>query len=98
MRKYEERLTEPKIHTALVSVTCDICDTEGSYVSTGNVDWEPGYDVERTAVLYETGAVYPEGGYYERHSFDICPACFRDILIPLMIKHGAVIRDETVDI
>ena len=68
------------------SVTCDICKKiyQGEH-------WEreSSYDVLETEVKMKTGSSYPEGGSGEEISFDICPTCFTEKLVPVLKELGA---------
>ena len=69
----------------VVSITCDICNKiyKGS-------DWErKNYSVLETEVRMKTGFAYPDGGSGEEITFDICPDCFMNILIPALKELGA---------
>ena len=69
----------------VVSVTCDMC--KKTY--TGS-KWENGtFDVTDTEVVLKTGTMYPEGGSGEELEFDICPKCFKEVLIPTLKNLGA---------
>jgi hypothetical protein len=45
----------------------------------------------------EEGTSYPEGGSYEGFVLDICPACFKDKLIPWFESQGGVVRKTESD-
>jgi hypothetical protein len=89
MKTYEERSFISK-HTILTKMICDLCGKVS-----GRDDWiiperDFFYDVEETTIKWESGSRYPEGGSdVEVVSFDICPKCFEDKLVPWMEAQGA---------
>jgi hypothetical protein len=77
-RKYDD--------TIIDSITCDICKKTYS-----GIDWEKlsRYHVLETEVKLRTGQSFPEGGSGEEISFDVCPTCFIEKLIPALKELGA---------
>lgn len=72
-------------YNKIVSVTCDICKQEFD-----DDDWNKGaYEVLETNVSMKTGYLYPEGGNGDEITFDICPYCFKNKLIPALKELGA---------
>lgn len=71
-----------------VDATCDICGkvkTRGNPTSyTGECNWytPSNFGVSQTTVAMEEGWNYPEGGRTTVTSFQICPTCFKNVLIP----------------
>lgn len=86
----ERRYTEKRVD----GITCDICGETHPYDH-----WKHDtFEVLETEVSLTTGFQYPEGGSREITSFDICPKCFKEILIPfLKEKFGAEPRKEEKD-
>jgi hypothetical protein len=76
-RVVEEEITE--------SITCDICKRTFA----GDVWEKKFYTVLETQVSMKTGVSYPEGGSGEKLTFDICPTCFKEKLIPALKELGA---------
>lgn len=67
------------------SISCDICGEVHPHDH-----WKKdAFEVLETEVSITTGVQYPEGG--DRHivSFDICPKCFNEKLIPFLESLGA---------
>lgn len=80
-KKVEKHYTE----SYLESVTCDICKN-----TFNNNNWDAGpYEVRRTTISLEEGSQFPEGGSTIITSFDICPKCFKEILIPMLDEYLA---------
>jgi len=69
----------------LDSVICDICKREYG----PNWNRRSSYTVLETEIRLKTGTSHPEGGLGEETTFDICPECFTDRLIPTLRKLGA---------
>lgn len=68
------------------SITCDVC--KKTY---RGERWDAGsYDVEEVEVKYKTGSSYPEGGSGWEISYDICPDCFMNKLVPLLEENFSV--------
>ena len=88
MRHYETVTIPAKTDKRLAKTTCDLCGKEAKH---GN--WESSsYDVNETeikvTVRQKDGCSYPEGGYGTDYTADICPACFKNKLIPWLESHG----------
>lgn len=59
---------------------CDICGKAYK-----GEEWESwAYDVNKTVFKIEQGSSYPEGGNTTTISYDICPDCFLNKVIPLV--------------
>ena len=79
--------------TITESITCDIC--KKTY---RGENWESeGYSVLETEVRMRTGTSYPEMSSGQETSFDICPTCFVERLIPAMAVFGAIPTVEDWD-
>ena len=84
MKKFERRKVEIE-RDELVEVNCDLCH---NITKTG--DWAQGaYDVADVAVELEEGKHYPDCRSTEVTTFDICPKCFKEKLIPWLKSQGA---------
>ncbi len=72
------------VDTIVDSVICDLCHR------TYPEDWgkETGKVLETTVSL-RTGYSDSEGGSGQETAFDICPECFRNHLIPMLMEQGA---------
>ncbi len=76
---------EDKTYTTRVVelIRCDCCGKESKYRwATG------GFDIEEVCIKYESGKHYPEGRFTKIIEADICPECFKDIIIPTLEKVG----------
>lgn len=61
---------------------CDICKKEYN----GSLWEREDFSASDTEVTLTIGNNYPEAGFGEFISFDICPDCFKNKLIPLLKK------------
>lgn len=99
MRRYEKR-TKTFEETVLAECRCDLCGVEHrpchEWPGVGEDAGSP-YRVASTEVQCETGTSYPEGGEKTVTSFDICPACFLNKLVPWLKSQGAEARVEEVN-
>lgn len=71
-------------------LTCDLCKKEF------DDEWnaEHRFDVLETEVSMTTGSRYPDGWDTYTTTFDICPGCFKTVLVPLLKEKGAEPREE----
>lgn len=77
--------------------SCDLCG-----ITSRGEDWRGGtYEVNETTVKVEIvgefGEAYPEGGSKTVYDIDLCPACFRDKLIPALEALGVKVEPREVD-
>jgi len=97
MRKYKE-VTKTTTTTVLDELSCDICGK----VADGN-EWEGtsvwDYTMDETevrvrvTVRQKEGTIFPEGGDGTAYEIDICPDCFKTVLVPFLRSKGAVIEE-----
>lgn len=67
-------------------VICDLCKKHFD----DEWDKQDNYDVRETEVSMSLGSHYPNGErYVDETTFDICPSCFADVLIPFLKSKGA---------
>jgi len=67
-------------------VICDVCGKK----SDKKGYWNTGiYDIEDTTVEMDIGTSFPGDHDVINTSFDICPTCFKDKLIPWLASQGA---------
>lgn len=94
MRKFETYTEKPVERTRLVETTCDVC---GAVAKRGNCG-SSSYDVDEVevevTVRQKDGSSYPEGGSGTEIVVDICPACFKDKLVPFLRSQGADIEER----
>jgi hypothetical protein len=85
MKQIEER-TRTGTYQLVVSITCDICKRTDKGDNWTNRE----YNIAETEIRLEEGNSYPEGGAKTVTTFDVCPDCFKNKLVPLMATLGAV--------
>ena len=95
-RKFETT-TKKVTQTHLVETNCDLC---GATAKSG--DWESStYEVNEVEVEVivrtKQGENYPEGGSGTKIEVDLCPKCFKNILVPFLQSKGAKVEVETWD-
>ena len=87
MRKYKQVETVEK-RQVLTSITCDICG-KLHVAPWCDTDWREGnYSVDDVEISYRTGTSYPEGGSGKKYTFEICPQCFVEFLVPFINTFG----------
>ncbi len=87
IKKKEIIPPKPQAEKEVVTgVQCDICkklvDGADETCEHGDIEWDDGMDVSKTAVKLITGWSCSDGGAFEMISFHICPDCFESKLIP----------------
>lgn len=84
MRHYIEIKVPETIRKHLQYVECDLCKRQHTN------EWKSdSYDQIDIDINMRTGWSCPDGGSGENTSFDICPECFKNKLIPWMKSQGA---------
>ena len=83
--KHIKTVTKKSTYEVVDSVVCDICK------KTYNDSWNKSsdYDVLEVEIRMKTGSSYPESGSGEETTFDVCPDCFKNRVIPELQKFGA---------
>lgn len=99
MRRYEEKVVPSTTRTVCVSQECDLC---GRKAQRPDVAWEDsGWCIDETeievTVRQKEGSSYPEGGSGTKYIIDLCPACFKNKLIPCLQAMGARIEQMEWD-
>jgi hypothetical protein len=76
-KEYDEKV--------VAGIVCDVC--KKSY----DEDWDKNseYDILETSVEMRTGKSYPDDTWGDIITFDICPNCFTNKLIPALLEMGA---------
>ena len=89
MKATEEKREEVRT-THTVKVTCDLCGREAPSPHHPFHTWAVDtFAVTGTTVELREGVAYPDDdGDIKTTSFDICPQCFRDKLVPWLKEHG----------
>jgi hypothetical protein len=87
------RQTEKRTYTrdVVTAVHCDICGAKGYEGGWPEKDGG-GFEVNQTTVRFKTGKQYPDCGSGVEYEVDICPACFKDRLMPWLNSQGATVR------
>ena len=88
MKHTEMRIVPAKEYSAVVAITCDMCQCE-IQKQNGNA--------EEVTVAHKIGSSYPEGGSGETVSVDLCSRCFEEKLVPWLKSQGAEPRTEEWD-
>ena len=106
MRKCRKEIqTRAEEVTVMEFVKCDFCgeevpkpDANTGGIWSNEVDWSTGgYGICETEISFSEGESYPEGGNKTTLSFDICPKCFKEKLIPWAKSQGAELTEEEFD-
>jgi hypothetical protein len=94
MRKTEKR-TREITETVETEVACDLCGV----ARRRETCWEHAapYNVSETTIVLEAGTRYPGSGEITRTTFDVCPTCFLDRLMPWLASQGATPHVKRVD-
>lgn len=92
MRKYEKRIIPSKETNVLVETCCDLC---GKIAKNG--DWDSStYMINETEISVsihnKEGTTYPDAGWGTKINVDICPDCFKNVLVPFLNEKGANIQ------
>lgn len=97
--KYE-RITEAVERKHPVEKTCDWCGKITERNIGNHHEWaeDSNFDVEHVTIEYRTGQVFPEGGSYTIYSYDICPDCFEERLMPFFASENISLQEEDIDV
>lgn len=99
MRTYEIKTIPARKERVLAAIHCDLCGREA--LGDRNWDGRSSYEIDETIVEVkvhrEHGESYPEGGMLESTSYDICPICFKTVLVPFLESRGAKARIASTD-
>ena len=90
-KRYEKvRVDEPRFVDKVVALICDICGRSAKNPSNDyNDPWNSDpYTIFKTEIVCEEGTRYPEGVDVKQMSFDICPDCFKNKLVPFIKTFG----------
>jgi hypothetical protein len=91
MRTFETKTIPARKERVLAAVHCDLCGREAK----GDRNWDDrsSYVVDEAKVevqvRHEEGTSFPEGGLIKSKSYDICPTCFEEVLVPVLESKGA---------
>lgn len=78
-----------------IAIICDVCRAQ----SPDDDGWEEEtYGFSEVKVSHSHGSRWPNGeGFSESVSFDLCPKCFHEKLLPFLESLGAVATKEERD-
>ena len=98
MKKFVKKTVTSEI-TVCEEQCCDLCGTKASKP---DHLWQGGtYDIDETeievTVRQKEGSSYPEGGVGTEIIIDLCPACFKNRLVPGLRSQGAKIEERDWD-
>lgn len=96
MKHYKE-ITETITRQIEDKVICDLCKKEGKFGS-----WEESrFEINETEIsikiTQKEGYSYPDCGRCDKYEIDLCPDCFKNVLVPFLESKGADIRQECLD-
>jgi hypothetical protein len=88
------RLPPEFVERIVESITCSLCKTKYTGVFDNlyyEADWSQGDEskIAMTTMLLEEGENSSKNVYREEVSYDICPSCFRNVLMPALAELGA---------
>jgi len=88
-RLVKKRMRPEREEEYIAELRCDICGRKAPKPG-GDHPWkEEIYDIHDVDVKLREGDQYPDSGSGEETSFDICPKCFKERLIPALFAMGA---------
>lgn len=89
MKHFKTIVIPEKTKEILNKITCDICNSE---IITEDKDRFSNNEIN---VSCKIGRCYPDDCYGDKISFDICPDCFKNKLIPFLNSLGAEGTEES---
>ena len=72
-------------------IQCELC---GAKSSEGKNWANMSFDFEIVKIQHTEGTSFPEGGNKTKTCVDLCPACFKNKLLPWLKEQGASSREE----
>lgn len=98
-QRFEMKTVPATTTKVCVENTCDICKRKADAPSSYEPNWDTKttYDISQVTVAARDGARYPEGSQYTVTSFEICPTCFHEKLVPFMKSQGAEPTEKRED-
>lgn len=85
MKKYENKTIPESVKKVLVETTCDMCNKK---IDNGT------FEVDEVEISHNHGSAFPEGGFTEEDSIDLCGECFQEKLIPWLKSQGCEIQTK----
>lgn len=91
MKNYETREVVRK-ESNITTIVCDFCKAEREY----GYAWKEVFDTERAShyqeetepLVFKIGEYFPEYGEGRQWELDICPKCFGEKILPLVITEA----------
>ena len=74
--------------TEVTEIFCDICGEKGHKEIFDSVGWKDDPERLESAVYVNEGTCYHDAAWGTVTYFDICPNCFKSVLIPLLKTKG----------
>ena len=97
MRKYKKEKTTTT-HDVLIETKCDLCGVVAKYGDWSSSVYEISDAKVAVTIMQKEGSNYGhDGGEETLLIVDICPKCFKEVLIPFLREKGAKIRKEELD-
>lgn len=97
MRIYKKVMVPAREEERVSAVVCDICKHSNHMASDnhcGGVEWGGTFDVAEVNISIKEGSQYPESGSGTLISFDVCPRCFQEKLVPYIVSLGGIPKEE----
>jgi hypothetical protein len=100
MKVTEKRVVPEHTQTVVVRKMCDLCGVESEAPHSDN--WKRGtFDMDRVVIRvtisHSQGSSYPEGRFVKEFHPDICPDCFRKLVLPKLRGLGLMTRYVDVE-
>ena len=98
MSKIKETKKRVKEFTVTTEVKCDICGAIAPCPDCYDAEWaKESYNISTATIELKEGASFPAGGSWIETTFDICPTCFKEKLIPFIKSFGGEPTIREVD-
>ena len=86
MKVFTKVTVPAREETLLTAVKCDNCSAEApkpGYSEHSPSNWEErsSYDVDEVIISHKVGSSFPEGSSGEQLFVDLCPECFKKIIL-----------------
>lgn len=91
MKIYKDVTVPSRVDTIVDKTLCDLCGKDVSWCV------ENHWNNDEVTVECKTGKSYPDSGWSETTSFDVCPDCFVKKVVPWFKEQGASPRVEERD-
>lgn len=85
MKHYTTKEIPATVEKVHYKTTCELC---------GKVIRKEAYSIDEVEIKYRKGEIYPEGGFWNDITVDICLTCFTEKLVPWLESQGATFSNE----